>query len=112
MYLAIPATNVDEIVKATESLKFYHRWYMDAQYKENVKDSIINIYKNITGVYEIDVQKLKEIAENKKAIDAQVLQDLRDDNKQLKKKKNKNFFKGLGVGISSTAILLLILMVL
>ena len=104
IYLAIPATNADEIVKAAESLKTYNKWYWQSLEKDKMQDSIIATYADITGVQAISLKDLRELAANKKAIDAQTIVDLKQKAKDEKKKGRKQgavagTVVGLGLGV-------------
>lgn len=95
LYLAIPASNADEIVKATESLKTYHAWYWESERKDLVQDSIIAAYVDITGVQAVDLKQLRELAANKRSIDASTI--LEKDNKIKEEHKKGNRKLGFGV---------------
>lgn len=105
LYLAIPASNADEIVKATESLKTYHTWYWEAEKKDLIQDSIIATYIDITGVQAVDLKQLRELSANKKSIDASILLDKNNEINKEHTKGNKKLGVGFLIGTITGIVL-------
>jgi hypothetical protein len=95
VYLAIPKSDVHLIPKAAETLRYLHSVYIDEVYTSLYKDSVIAVYQEIAGVQSVNLEELKEMSKDKKAIDAAVLleKDNKIDDEHIKGNKK------LGVGV-------------
>jgi hypothetical protein len=105
LYIAIPIKDADLIIKAKESLLTFHKLYFEEVYKGVAKDSVISEYQNITGIQSVNIEELKEMAANRKAIEAATEQKLKQELKEANKKGNWKLGTGVGVGLLTGLIL-------